>query len=52
MAFCRYGVFIFFGIWQFLAILYCVFLQPETQGIPIEEVSLMPALCSSLFSII
>ena len=33
----QYGVFIFFGAFQFLALLYCIFLQPETRGVPIEE---------------
>ena len=33
----QYGVFLFFGGFQFLALLYCIFLQPETRGIPIEE---------------
>ena len=33
----RYGVFIFFGAFQFLALLYNIFLQPETCGVPIEE---------------
>ena len=33
----KYGVFLFFGAWQFIALLYSIFLQPETKGVPIEE---------------
>lgn len=28
---------LFFGFWQFMAVLYTIFLLPETRGVPIEE---------------
>lgn len=36
----KYGIYIFFGVWQFIAIFFTYFLVPETRGVPIEEVSL------------
>lgn len=33
----RYGIYIFFGFWQFVAIIFTYFLVPETRGVPIEE---------------
>jgi sugar porter (SP) family MFS transporter len=33
----KYGVFIFFGLWQFIAIIFCVIFLPEMRGVPIEE---------------
>ena len=41
----KWGIYIFFGLWQFIAILFVLFLVPETRGVPIEEVSF---LCSPL----
>ncbi len=35
----KYGIYIFFGVWQFIAIFFTYFLVPETRGVPIEEVS-------------
>lgn len=52
----RFGIYIFFGIWQFIAIIFVYFLVPETRGVPIEEVTLASALAvpllhnSSLFT--
>lgn len=37
----KYGIYIFFGVWQFIAIFFTYFLVPETRGVPIEEVSLV-----------
>lgn len=34
----KYGIYIFFGIWQFIAIFFVYFLVPETRGVAIEEV--------------
>lgn len=34
----KYGVFIFFGVWQTLALIFTIFLVPETRGVPIEKV--------------
>ena len=34
----KYGVFIFFGVWQTLALVFTIFLVPETRGVPIEKV--------------
>ena len=34
----KWGIYIFFGVWQFLAILFTLFLVPETRGVPIEKV--------------
>ena len=34
----KYGIYIFFGAWQFIAIFFTYFLVPETRGVPIEEV--------------
>ena len=41
----KYGIYIFFGAWQFIAIFFTYFLVPETRGVPIEEVSLVTS-CS------
>ena len=35
----KYGVFIFFGAWQTIALIFVLFLLPETRGVPIERVS-------------
>lgn len=35
----KWGIYIFFGFWQFVAIFFVYFLVPETRGVPIEEVS-------------
>lgn len=35
----RWGIYIFFAFWQFVAIVFVYFLVPETRGVPIEEVS-------------
>ena len=45
----KYGVFIFFGAWQTVALIFTLFLLPETRGVPIERVPFLPAclLCSS-----
>ena len=40
----KYGVFIFFGAWQTVALIFTLFLLPETRGVPIERVS-CPAAC-------
>ena len=34
----KWGIYIFFGFWQFVAIFFTYFLVPETRGVPIEEV--------------
>lgn len=34
----KWGIYIFFGFWQFVAIFFVYFLVPETRGVPIEEV--------------
>ncbi|KAK9863514.1 hypothetical protein WJX84_008375, partial [Apatococcus fuscideae] len=34
----QYWAFIFFGLWQAIACIFFIFLQPETNGIPIEQV--------------
>ena len=36
----KFGIYIFFGAWQFIAIFFTYFLVPETRGVPIEEVRL------------
>lgn len=36
---CAAGVFVFFGIWHFAALVFVLFLLPETRGIPLEHVS-------------
>lgn len=41
----KWGIYIFFGFWQFVAIFFTYFLVPETRGVPIEEV-LPKAVCS------
>ena len=48
----KYGIYIFFGIWQFLAIIFVYFLVPETRGVPIEEVNhfALPCLYDSSLS--
>ncbi|DBA99607.1 TPA: species-specific tRNA processing, variant 3 [Trebouxia sp. C0006] len=33
----KWGIYIFFGAWQFIAIFFTLFLVPETRGVPIEE---------------
>ena len=38
----KWGIYIFFGAWQFIAIFFTLFLVPETRGVPIEEVSPFP----------
>ena len=34
------GIFLFFGLWHFLALLFVLLLLPETRGIPLEHVSI------------
>ena len=34
----KYGVFIFFGAWQTIALIFVIFFLPETRGVPIERV--------------
>lgn len=34
----KWGIYVFFGFWQFVAIFFTYFLVPETRGVPIEEV--------------
>lgn len=41
----KYGVFIFFGAWQTVSLIFVLLLLPETQGVPIERVR---ALTSSM----
>ena len=36
----KWGIYVFFGAWQFIAIFFTLFLVPETRGVPIEEVRL------------
>ncbi|KAL3154027.1 species-specific tRNA processing, variant 2 [Trebouxia sp. C0010 RCD-2024] len=33
----KWGIYIFFGAWQLIAILFTLFLVPETRGVPIEK---------------
>ncbi|CAL5224738.1 g7471 [Coccomyxa viridis] len=33
----KYGVFIFFGAWQTIALIFVLFFLPETRGVPIER---------------
>lgn len=42
----KWGIYIFFGVWQFIAILFTLFLVPETQGVPIEKVVVQTGICS------
>lgn len=44
----RYGIYIFFGFWQFVAIIFTYFLVPETRGVAIEEVTPPPPTHPSL----
>ena len=55
----KWGIYIFFGFWQFVAIFFVYFLVPETRGVPIEEVTfnltmhwlcLVSPLCARRFS--
>ena len=39
----KYGVFVFFGVWQTVALIFTALLVPETRGVPIEKV-LMPEI--------
>ena len=39
----KYGVFIFFGAWQTVALIFTLFLLPETRGVPIERVRRLAA---------
>ena len=39
----KYGVFIFFGAWQTVALIFTLFLLPETRGVPIERVRCLAA---------
>ena len=34
----KYGVFIFFGAWQTIALIFVLLFLPETRGVPIERV--------------
>ncbi len=34
----KYGVFVFFGVWQTIALIFTALLVPETRGVPIEKV--------------
>ena len=46
----KYGVFIFFGAWQTVALVFTLLLLPETRGVPIERVRwLAVCLLCSLF---
>ncbi len=38
----KYGVFIFFGAWQTIALIFVLFFLPETRGVPIERVRPLP----------
>ena len=47
----KYGVFIFFGAWQTIALIFVILFLPETRGVPIEKVwllLLMPPLAVTL----
>ena len=37
----KWGIYVFFGVWQFMAILFTYFLVPETRGLAIEEVCVL-----------
>ena len=39
----KYGVFVFFGVWQTIALIFTALLVPETRGVPIEKVG---SLCT------
>lgn len=45
----KWGVFVFFGLWQTVALVFTVLLVPETRGVPIEKASLLafPNLATS-----
>ena len=46
----KYGVFIFFGAWQTIALVFVIFFLPETRGVPIERVRLPAhALCCHIY---
>lgn len=34
----KWGVFVFFGVWQAIALVFTILLVPETRGVPIEKV--------------
>ena len=46
----KYGIYIFFGAWQFIAIFFTYFLVPETRGVPIEEVRIRTPLPLTLIT--
>ena len=45
----KWGVFVFFGLWQTVALVFTVLLVPETRGVPIEKASFLafPNLATS-----
>lgn len=47
----KWGIYIFFGVWQFLAILFTLFLVPETRGVPIEKVRLCKPTSAVLLTV-
>jgi hypothetical protein len=44
----KYGVFIFFGAWQTVSLIFVLLLLPETQGVPIERVRALTLAISLL----
>lgn len=38
----KWGVFVFFGLWQTVALVFTILLVPETRGVPIEKASSLP----------
>lgn len=41
----KWGVFVFFGLWQTVALIFTVLLVPETRGVPIEKARLLAYPC-------
>lgn len=40
----KWGVFVFFGLWQTVALIFTILLVPETRGVPIEKASPLSVL--------
>ena len=45
----KYGVFVFFGVWQTIALIFTALLVPETRGVPIEKVD-FACTCTALIT--
>ncbi len=41
----KWGVFVFFGLWQTVALIFTILLVPETRGVPIEKASPQISIC-------